>query len=100
MKNLLLTTLYLLLFTSVAQAQEETKTTIRIELGQDGATVSPLIFGQFIEHLGRAIDGGIYQEGSPLSDENGFRTDVLEKVEGLDIPLLRYPGGTYTKIYH
>ena len=100
MKTFLLTTLCLGLVASVARAQETTKTTVRIELEQEGMVVSPLIFGQFIEHLGRAIDGGIYQENSSLSDENGFRTDVLEKVKELYIPLLRYPGGTYTKIYH
>ena len=26
------------------------------------------IFGNFIEHLGRCITGGIFDEGSPLSD--------------------------------
>ena len=36
------------------------------------------IFGSFIEHLGRAVYEGIYQEGSPISDEQGFRKDTLE----------------------
>ena len=35
------------------------------------------IYGSFIEHLGRAVYDGIYQPGNPLSDEDGFRTDVL-----------------------
>ena len=35
------------------------------------------IYGSFIEHLGRAVYGGIYDPGNPLSDENGFRTDVI-----------------------
>ena len=39
--------------------------------------VDPRIFGSFIEHLGRAVYGGIYDRGSPLSDENGFRRDAL-----------------------
>lgn len=55
--------------------------------------ISPNIYGQFIEHLGRAIYGGIY-------DEKGFRKDVLSKVQALHTPLMRYPGGTVTKIYH
>lgn len=38
------------------------------------------IYGSFIEHLGRAVYEGIYQEGSPLSDEQGFRKDTLELV--------------------
>lgn len=40
------------------------------------------IYGSFIEHLGRAVYEGIYQEGSPLSDEQGFRKDTLELVKG------------------
>ena len=57
--------------------------------------ISPNIYGQFLEHLGRAIYGGIYDEQS-----KSFRKDVLEKVQRLHTPLMRYPGGTVTKIYH
>ena len=49
------------------------------------------IYGSFIEHLGRAVYEGIYQEGSPLSDEQGFRKDTLELVRELQIPIVRYP---------
>ena len=38
--------------------------------------VDKRIFGSFIEHLGRAVYEGIYQEGSALSDEQGFRKDT------------------------
>ena len=50
------------------------------------------IYGSFIEHLGRAVYEGIYQEGSPLSDEQGFRKDTLELVRELQVPIVRYPG--------
>ena len=53
------------------------------------------IFGSFIEHLGRAVYEGIYQEGSPLSDEQGFRKDTLELVRELQVPIVRYPGGNF-----
>ena len=36
------------------------------------------LFGSFLEHLGRAIYGGIYDPESKLSDSNGFRTDVIK----------------------
>lgn len=45
--------------------------------------VDKRIFGSFIEHLGRAVYGGIYQEGSLLSDEQGFRKDTLKLVREL-----------------
>lgn len=62
--------------------------------------ISPFIYGQFIEYMGRCIDGGIYEENSPLSDERGFRTDVLEKVKELNPSMLRFPGGTVIKTFH
>ena len=43
--------------------------------------VDKRIFGSFIEHLGRAVYEGIYQEGSVLSDEQGFRKDTLDLVK-------------------
>lgn len=53
------------------------------------------IFGSFIEHLGRAVYEGIYQEGSALSDEQGFRKDTLDLVKELQVPIVRYPGGNF-----
>lgn len=57
--------------------------------------VDKRIFGSFIEQLGRAVYQGIYQEGSPLSDEQGFRRDTLELVRELQVPIVRYPGGNF-----
>ena len=53
------------------------------------------LFGSFIEHLGRAVYGGIYEPGHPLADELGFRTDVMEAVKKLGVPIVRYPGGNF-----
>ncbi len=65
--------------------------------------IAPLdrnLFGSFLEHLGRAIYGGIYEPGSPLSDSNGFRRDVLEEIRRLGVPIIRYPGGNFVSGYH
>ena len=53
------------------------------------------IYGSFIEHLGRAVYGGIYEPGHPLADEQGFRKDVIDLVKKLQIPVVRYPGGNF-----
>ena len=58
------------------------------------------IYGSFVEHLGRAVYGGIYEPGHPLADENGFRKDVLECVKKLGVPLVRYPGGNFVSGFH
>ncbi len=62
--------------------------------------ISPLIYGQFIEHMGRCVYGGIFEPGSPLADESGFRGDVVEALRALHIPILRYPGGCFSDEYH
>ncbi len=62
--------------------------------------IHPHVYGQFIEHLERCIYGGIYEPGSPLSDERGFRSDVLEAVRDLQVPLIRWPGGNFVSGYH
>lgn len=57
--------------------------------------VDKRIYGSFIEHLGRAVYGGIYQPGHPTADAEGFRGDVLELVRQLQVPIIRYPGGNF-----
>ena len=57
------------------------------------------LYSAFIEHMGRAIYGGIYEPGHPQADENGFRKDVLKFVQDLKIPAIRYPGGNFVSAY-
>lgn len=66
-----------------------------IDLDFNVAAVDERIYGSFIEHLGRAVYDGLYQPGNPLSDENGFRKDVMELVRELNVPIIRYPGGNF-----
>ena len=58
------------------------------------------VFGGFVEHLGRCVYGGLYEEGSPLSDERGFREDVLALLRNLRLGTLRWPGGNFASNYH
>jgi len=73
---------------------------IKIDIDRVIGEVHPHLFGNFAEHLGRMIYGGIYDEGSPLSDADGFRTDVMEAVRGLDVSILRWPGGNFASGYN
>ncbi len=57
--------------------------------------IDPRIYGSFIEHLGRAVYGGIYEPGHPAADGQGFRRDVLDLVRRLNVPVVRYPGGNF-----
>jgi alpha-N-arabinofuranosidase len=73
---------------------------IKIDLDRTIGEVNELIYGNFVEHLGRCVYGGIWDPGSELSDEAGFRKDVLEAVEGLNVSITRYPGGNFVSNYH
>ena len=57
------------------------------------------IYGSFVEHLGRAVYGGVYDPGHESSDEMGFRRDVIELVRELGVSLVRYPGGNFVSGY-
>jgi alpha-L-arabinofuranosidase len=61
--------------------------------------IDPRLYGAFIEHLGRAVYGGIYEPGHPTADERGFRQDVLDLARELGVPLVRYPGGNFVSGY-
>ena len=51
--------------------------------------IDPRIYGSFIEHLGRAVYGGLQEPDHPTSDENGLRRDVIDMVRKLDVPVVR-----------
>src|SRR5215472_4059975 len=77
-----------------------TATRVYLDWRRSLAPLDRNLFGSFLEHLGRAIYGGIYEPGSKLSDSNGFRKDVLDEVKHLGVPIIRYPGGNFVSGYH
>ncbi len=65
------------------------------------STISPEIYGHFSEHLGRCIYEGLYVgENSSIPNTNGMRTDVVEALKKIKIPVLRWPGGCFADEYH
>lgn len=67
----------------------------------DTPTIAPEIYGQFSEHLGTCIYGGLWVgEDSEIPNEEGYRTDVLEALKALQVPVLRWPGGCFADEYH
>ncbi|MBE6604388.1 MAG: alpha-N-arabinofuranosidase [Ruminococcaceae bacterium] len=58
------------------------------------------LYGSFIEHIGRAVYGGIYEPSHETADDQGFRADVLELVKKLNVPIVRYPGGNFVSGYN
>lgn len=57
------------------------------------------VWGSFLEHMGRAVYGGIYDPNHPLADEEGFRADIKDAVREIGVPIIRYPGGNFVSGY-
>ena len=87
-------------FTKVSPGQQAS---ISIHPNRKLNEISDNIYGGFTEHMGRCIYGGLYDPSNrnvQLIDENGFRTDVIEAMRELNVPVVRYPGGNFCATYH
>lgn len=74
---------------------------IRIYPDRGTQTISKHIYGQFAEHLGSCIYGGLWVgPDSDIPNTQGYRTDVLEALKTLQVPVLRWPGGCFADEYH
>ncbi|HEY1629395.1 MAG TPA: hypothetical protein VGF52_06025, partial [Tepidisphaeraceae bacterium] len=76
-----------------------TKATVHLDTQHNVGEIDRRIFGGFLEHLGRAVYGGVYEPASPLSDAFGNRLDVVGKLRELRMPIIRYPGGNFVSCY-
>lgn len=73
---------------------------IRINAQNSIGKIDDRLYGSFIEHLGRAVYGGIYEPTHACADDMGFRTDVMDLIEKLNVPIVRYPGGNFVSGYN
>ena len=83
-----------------AQSNVSPKNSTIVKTGAERIEYNRMLFGQFIEHFDNQVYGGIFCPGNPLSDEDGFRKDVIEAIRELKVPLMRWPGGCYVSAYH
>jgi alpha-N-arabinofuranosidase len=87
-------------FTGITHsATAEVQGTLRAD--QPGPVISRNIFGQFAEHLGFGIYGGIWVgEDSKIPNTHGYRNDVVAALKRLEVPVVRWPGGCFADEYH
>ena len=75
--------------------------TVMVDTCHPGHRINKNLFGNFSEHLGRCIYGGVYVgEDSPIPNEKGMRRDVVEALKKIQLPVLRWPGGCFADEYH
>lgn len=93
---------FLSLLSALAFAYGASAAEVTISVGKPaGDTIAATIYGQFSEHLGNCIYGGIWVgQDSPIPNTNGYRTDVVEALRALKVPVLRWPGGCFADDYH
>jgi alpha-N-arabinofuranosidase len=75
--------------------------TMVLHADQPGPVINRNLYGQFSEHLGHCIYGGIWVgPASPIPNTRGIRNDVIAALKTLQVPLLRWPGGCFADEYH
>jgi len=93
--------LSILLLQSFFLSSQNTPVKITIHRNQEGSKINKEIYGQFAEHLGTCIYGGIWVgEQSKIPNIKGYRKDVFQALNELQIPVLRWPGGCFADEYH
>jgi len=93
-----------LAFAAVLPARPETpapEVTGTVDMAHPGPLLSRYLQGQFAEHLGSDIYGGIWVgPDSTIANVRGVRTDVAEALKAIHVPVVRWPGGCFADIYH
>jgi len=92
-----------LLGTAVASAAPDPGAVVELRMdgAHPGATIDRNIFGQFAEHLGNGIYGGIWVgPDSTIPNVRGIRSDVVAALRALHVPNIRWPGGCFADEYH
>ena len=84
----------------VAEVQAEPGP-LTIETDKPGAAINRDIFGQFAEHLGTGIYGGVWVgKDSKIPNVRGIRSDVVGALKAIKVPVVRWPGGCFADEYH
>jgi alpha-N-arabinofuranosidase len=85
----------------MAQAKTDAAIALRIDAGAKGPKVDRNIFGQFAEHLGTGVYGGVWVgKESSIPNTRGIRKDVVEALRAIKVPNVRWPGGCFADEYH
>lgn len=102
MKNLklLFATLFVAIISPCLYAAEPVGNRVTVDISANKIKYSNMIFGHFIEHFDNQVYGGIYDPESKFADEDGFRTDVIEALKQIKVPIVRWPGGCFVSSYH
>ena len=90
-----------LLMAGALAATAASKVEVRLRPSDGSPIIGKEIYGQFAEHLGTCIYGGLWVgPESEIPNTDGYRNDVLEALRELHVPVMRWPGGCFADEYH
>jgi alpha-N-arabinofuranosidase len=73
---------------------------VEIFLDESKGTIAPEIYGQFTEHIGGVIYDGVWVgEQSRIPNRYGIRKELVERMNQIHVPILRWPGGCFADSY-
>jgi alpha-N-arabinofuranosidase len=99
-KTLAASVLALGLAGSAAAQNNGVSVTVDVDTSKPGPVIDRHIYGQFAEHLGRGIYEGIYVgKNSKIPNIDGYRTDVVNALKKIKVPVVRWPGGCFADLY-
>ena len=61
--------------------------------------ISTRLYSAFLEPIGNMVNGFMYNPKHPMSDEQGFRKDVIELLKSTKLPAVRLPGGNFVSAW-
>ncbi len=100
-KLTLLGTTLLIAAASPTTASAPPPASLIIDVNTPGPKIDRDIFGQFAEHLGQGIYGGIWVgRDSPIPNVRGIRSDVVGALRAIKVPVVRWPGGCFADAYN
>ncbi|TFW34649.1 alpha-N-arabinofuranosidase [Massilia horti] len=91
----------MLLLSVLAALPAFAQVSVTVEANKPGAVINKNVYGQFAEHLGSGIYGGLWVgPASKIPNTRGWRNDVVGALKDLHVPLVRWPGGCFADEYH
>lgn len=83
------------------QANPQVDALIEIIGDESPGTISPLLHGQFTEHIGGVIYDGVWVgERSKIRNYNGIRAELVDRLKQIRVPVIRWPGGCFADSYN
>ncbi len=73
---------------------------VTVDLERELGRIDPDIYGQFIEQIPGAIYGPLFDVAAARRGDDGLRSSVIEALQPLRIPVVRWPGGNFASSYH